>query len=51
MLRFIFGTIFGIFLEQNYDFPNIKNTIEDLKVIASRYEKPEEKQQEKLQKS
>lgn len=45
MFSFLCGTVVGIYLEQNYDLPNIKNMLEQIKGYLNQYEK--QKQEKK----
>ena len=48
MLLFICGTLFGVFLEQNYDLPNILNLVQDIRIAINKHEKI--KEPEKIEK-
>lgn len=47
MFSFLCGTVFGIYLEQNYDLPNVKNVVQDIKLVLQNYEKDKPKENPK----
>lgn len=42
MIRFILGTLFGVYIAQNYNLPNLHNKLIELNDFVQKHKKDEE---------